>query len=219
MLVASIVLALASVMPADSARRVADTLFIEPLGVRAIVPPLWMGRVPEGATMNAPGRGRFGCQLDVSKPVNDRVVVDPAKFPAMIQGIYGPVRSAQDALDSILPRSVMVANVGGDRFNGNCVAPHIHLYVADATLSASPSIASTAQRVVEKTFAGVKRVESDSASWHVINLSWNDRQTDFLKPGTLEILMRRFGDRLLLVAVMDGWSGRGDANEFLASIR
>jgi hypothetical protein len=217
--VASLTLVLVSLIPTDSTRRVADTLFIEPLGVRALVPPLWMGRVPEGATMRAPGRGRFGCQLDVSKPISDRVVIDPADFPAMLQGIYGPVRSAQEALDSVLPRSAMVASVGGDRVNGSCVAPHIHFYVADAVLPISPMIASIAHRVVERTFQGVERVEGDSASWHVISLSWTDTQTDFIKPGTLEILTRRFGDRVLLVAVMDGWSGRGDANEFLASIR
>ncbi len=219
MLTFSIAVVIAAVTAADSARRVADTLFIEPIGVRATVPALWMGRIPEGATMNAPGRGRFGCQLNVSGPVSDRVVVDPMKFPAIIQGIYGPVRSAQEALDSILPRSAMVASVGGDRFNGNCVVPHIHLYVTDPAMLASLPVGSIAQRIIEKQFSGITRVESDSASWHVVNLSWSDRQTDFLKPGTLEILTRWFRDRLLVVAVMDGWSGRADTNEFLASIR
>lgn len=219
MLSVSTVLSLAVLTPNDSARRVADTLLIEPLGVRATVPALWMGRVPPGATIIAPGPGRFGCQIDVNKPVGERVVTDQSKFSEIIQGIYGPVRSAQEALDSILPRSAMVANVGGDRFNGNCVAPHIHLYVTDTASLASMPVAAIAQRVVEKVFSGVKRTESDSASWRVIKLSWDDRQTDFLKPGTLEIMIRRFRDRVLLVAVMDGWSDRLDANEFLASIR
>ena len=219
MLSVSLALSLAVMTPNDSIRRVADTLSIEPLGVRATVPALWMGRVPAGATMISPGKGRFGCQLDVGRPVSERVVIDRATFPAIIQGIFGPVQSAQEALDSILPRSAMVANVGGDRFNGNCVAPHIHLYVIDTASIAAVPVAAIAQRVVEKVFPGVTRIESDSASWHVINLSWDDRQTDFLKPGTLEIMTRRFRDRVLVVAVIDGWSGRIDANEFLASIR
>lgn len=213
----SVVLALTTMSPNDSVRLVGDTLRIEPLGVRATVPALWMGRVPPDAA--AYGQGRFGCQLNVSGPVSERVVTDPSKFAEIIKGIYGPVRSAQEALDSILPRTAMVANVGGDRFNGNCVAPKIHLYVTDtASLTAVP-VASIAQRVVGRVFSGVKRAEGDSASWHVVNLSWNDRQTDFVKPGTLEILIRRFRDRVLLIAVMDGWSGRPDANEFLNSIR
>ena len=219
MLMIAITFAVAALVPADSVRRLADTLFIDPIGIRATVPVLWMGRVPEGATLMAPGRGRFRCQLSVSAPVSDRIVVDPENFPAMIQGISGPVKSAQEALDSILPRSAMVAIVGGDRFNGNCVAPHIHLYVTTPALLESLPVASVAKRVVERTFAGVTSVEADSASWHVVNLSWNDRQTDFLKPGTLEILTRRFRDRVLVVAVMDGWSDRVDANEFVGSIR
>lgn len=219
MLYVSIALSLAVLAPIDSVQRVADTIYIEPLGVRATVPALWMGRVPPGATMVAPGNGRLGCQLDVNKPVSERVVTDRLKFATIIQGIYGSVRSSQEALDSILPRSAMVGNVGGDRFNGNCVAPHIHLYVVDAAWIESLQVASISQRIIEKDFAGVKRAESDSASWHVVNLSWNDSQTDFQKPGTLEILIRRYRDRLLVVAVMDGWSDRMDANEFLASIR
>jgi len=213
----SVVLAFATMAPNDSVRLVGDTLFIEPLGVRATVPALWMGRVPPDAA--AFGQGRFGCQLNVSGPVSDRVVTDPSKFGEIIKGIYGPIHSAQEALDSILPRSAMVANVGGDRFNGNCVAPKIHVYVADTASLAAVPVASTAERVVEQVFSDVQRTEADSASWHVVKLSWNDRQTDFYKPGTLEILTRRFRDRVLLVAVMDGWSGRQDANAFLASIR
>jgi len=177
------VLALAVVSPNDSVRLVADTLRIEPLGVRATVPALLMGRVPPAAAVN--DQGRFGCQLDVRKPVSERVVTDPSKFAEIIKGIYGPVRSAQEALDSILPRSAMVANVGGYRFNGDCVAPNVHLYVADTASLASVPIASIAQRVVEREFSGVKRTEADSASWHVVRLSWDDRQTDFFKPGTL----------------------------------
>jgi hypothetical protein len=213
----SALFALAVFFPNDTVRLVGDTLRIEPLGVRVTVPALWMGRVPPDAA--AFGQGRFGCQLNVSGPVSDRVVTDPSKFAEIITGIYGPVRSAQEALDSILPRSAMVANVGGDRFDGNCVAPKIHVYVADTTSLAAVPVASIAERVVERVFPGVKRTEADSASWHVVRLSWDDRQTDFFKPGTLEILMRRIRDRVLLVAVMDGWSGRQDTNEFLASIR
>jgi hypothetical protein len=215
----SLALSLAVMTPTDSVRRVVDTLYIEPLGVRATVPALWMGRIPAGATMVSPGKGRFGCQLNVGKPVNERVVTDRLTFPAIFQGIYGPLQSAQEALDSILPRSGMVASVGGDQFNGHCVAPHIHLYVTDTAAIAAVPVAAIAQRVVEKVFSRVKRIESDSASWHVIHLSWDDRQTDFLKPGTLDIMTRRFRDRVLIVAVMDGWSDRIDANEFLASIR
>ena len=186
----SIVLALAVVSLNDSVRLVADTLRIEPLGVRATVPALLMGRVPPAATVNGQGRygqGRFGCQLDVRKPVSERVVTDPSKFAEIIKGIYGPVRSAQEALDSILPRSAMVANVGGDRFNGNCVAPRTHLSVADTASLASVPVASIAQRVVGRVFSGVKRMEADSASWHVVKSSWDDRQADFFKPGTLEM--------------------------------
>jgi hypothetical protein len=127
----SVVLAFTTMAANDSVRLVGDTLRIEPLGVRATVPALWMGRVPPDAA--AFGQGRFGCQLNVSGPVSDRVVTDPSKFAEIITGIYGPVRSAQEAIDSILPRSAMVANVGGDRFNGNCVAPKIHVYVADTS--------------------------------------------------------------------------------------
>lgn len=219
MLVVSVLLSLSFVAPNDSVRRVADTLFIEPLGIRATVPALWMGRVPSGSTVLAPGKGRFGCQIHVEEPVNERIVTERSQFPAIMQGIYGPIRSAQEALDSIIPRSAMLASVGGDRFNGNCVAPHIHLYVVDSASLRSVSIAAITQRVVGKVFRGVKLAVGDSASWSVVKLSWDDRQTDFLKPGTLEVFTRRVRDRVLLVAVMDGWSDRPDADEFLASIR
>lgn len=101
MLSVSLALSLAVMTPNDSVRRVVDTLYIEPLGLRATVPALWMGRVPAGATVVSPGKGRFGCQLHVDRPVSERVVTDRSTFPAIIQGIYGPLQSAQEALDSI----------------------------------------------------------------------------------------------------------------------
>lgn len=210
---------LLSVQSSDSVRRVADTLFFEPLSVRATVPALWMGRVSEGVTALAPGRGRFGCQIHVEGPADVRVIVNASQLATIGQGLYGPRRSYQDALDSILPRGSLLAHVGGDRFNGNCVAPQIHLYVVDAASVQPTSFASRVEAVAAQQYSGIQRAEIDSASWHIVRVSWTDNKTDFIKPATLEIYARRIGARLLLVAVMDGWAAQFDTEEFLNSIR
>ncbi len=50
-----------------------------------------------------------------------RVIVNASQLATIGQGLYGPRRSYQDALDSIIPRGSLLAHVGGDRFNGNCM--------------------------------------------------------------------------------------------------
>jgi hypothetical protein len=87
----------------DSAWRVADTLRIEPLGIRFTVPPLWMGRVPDGVSANAPGPGRLACQFRVTGPVEDRIVTATAALSQLKGGIFPPRSTYRAALDSIVP--------------------------------------------------------------------------------------------------------------------
>ena len=204
---------------ADTARRTADTVFIEPPGVRLTIPSLWMGRVPPGAKPTVPGRGRFGCQLMISGPVEDRIVLDPNRFLTIQEGIFGERRAYQDALDAIFPASIMVAHLGGDRFNNSCLAPQVHIYVADSATVHPADFGPAAEPVIERAYSRVRRVESDSAGWHVVRISWTESKTDFIHPATLEIWARVVGSRMLILGIMDSWAARGDVAELLASIR
>lgn len=222
MLLISILLALAmpvAVQEHVSAKLVADTLQIEPLGVRFTVPPLWMGRIPGGGWESARDSGRFGCQMLISGAVEDRIVTAPEALEQITRGIFDPVRSYQTALDSIFIGARMVAHVGGDRFSGGCVAPQIHLYVSDTSSFEPSSIGDAAQRIVGRKYSKIHRTESDSSSWYIVRLNWTDAATDWIKPATFEIWTRRSGTNVLILGVMDRWSGRLDANAFLSSFR
>jgi hypothetical protein len=222
MLISSLLLALNTLtgsQVSDTARRVADTVFIEPVGVRLIIPPLWMGTIPAGEGAHSSGLGAFNCQLRISGPVDDRVVLDPSRFAATRQGLYGARRSYQNALDAILSNAMMVAHVGGDRFNSGCVAPHAQLYVAGAEDAAPAGFGAQAERVIALEYGGIKRVETDSASWHIVRISWTEAKTDWIHPATLEIWSQRIGNRFFVIAVMDSWANRVDSARLLASIR
>lgn len=222
MVVGSLLLALhltGTAQPLDTARRVADTLVIEPLGIRLTIPSLWMGRIPAGATMGSPPQGRIGCQLGISGPPEDRIVVEPARFMLIQQGIFGERRSYQDALDAVVGGAPMVAHVGGDRFNSNCIAPQAHIYVLDTAAAHATGFGAVAQGIIERSYTGVRRVERDSAGWHVERIAWREAKTDFSHPATLDIWSRTIGSRVLIIGIMDSWAANGDTDRMLASVR
>ncbi|HEY4101766.1 MAG TPA: hypothetical protein VGM20_12910 [Gemmatimonadales bacterium] len=204
----------------DTARRAGDTVSIEPLGVRFTVPALWMGRFPPGTTPSKPGTGRFGCQLMINGPPEDRIVVDPARFPLITQRLVGERRSYQEALDAVVPVSAMVARAGGDRFDSSCIAPQVNFYVTDsASARSSDLMAIIAESIVGRNYSGVHSVTSDSAGWRAVHLSWSEHQSDFIRPATLEIWSRSIGNRFLIVGVMDSWSDPLDIADLLASLQ
>jgi hypothetical protein len=109
--------------------------------------------------------------------------------------------------------------MGGDRFNGTCMTPQIHVFVTEAGLVELPSVGPTAERIVGRDYARIERAESDSGAWHTVRLAWTDSKTDWVKPASLDIWFRRYGSRILVLAVIDAWSDRTHTNAFLSSLR
>jgi hypothetical protein len=199
----------------DTASRVADTLRIEPLGVRFTIPALWMGRTPDDPSAS----GALGCQRNVSAPIEQRIVTAPEQLAQIFDGIYAPKRTYQTALDSLVPRAAMVAHVGGHRFNGNCVTPQIHVFVASAASIDLSALAATAERIVGREYTRIARAESDSGAWHIVHLSWTDAKTDWIKPASLEIRFRRYVAQVLVLGIMDAWADPRNAGAFVSSLR
>ena len=210
-----------SVPVADSTRLVADTLVIQPIGVHVTVPALWMGRVPPELTARRFGAGApFGCQIDAShSPLENRIVVDPSRFAGIQSGLFGERKSYQDALDMVLPVGSMVAHAGGDRFNSKCLAPQVHIYVADSAAVHVGNFLAQAQATIERQYPGVRGSETDSAGWHIVRFSWTETKTDFIHPASLMILARVIGGRALALGVMDAWTDPRNVNDLLTSIR
>ena len=209
--------------PADSARFVADTLVIEPLGVRFTIPSIWMGRVPAKpsvASLISNERGRFACELLSHAPLEERVILDKPRLAGIGSGLKGFMKSYQDALDAIVPVTALVAHAGGVAFRDNCLAPQAHIYVVDTAIVRVPEFASRAMAVIEREYSDIKHTETDSAGWHVVRLGWREAKTDFIHPVSLEFWSRRFGGRLLVLGVMTReWVARGDTYDFVASMR
>ena len=203
----------------DSAYLSGDTLRVEPTGLRLTVPSFWMGRVPPAATPLAPGAGRSGCQLMERSSVEERVVTQRRQLVARERYRYGTKQAYDRALDSIVPAAALVAHVGGVPFARNCLAPHVRIYVADKSSVDTSAFASVARREIERLYTSVNSASVDSAGWHIQRLSWTDSKTDFIHPGTLEIWHRVVGEGVVILAVMDAWSGREDTAALLKSIR
>jgi hypothetical protein len=221
MLTTSILLAIQALTaaPSDSAFLSGDTLRIEPLGLRLIIPAFWMGRIPPGATPSAPGAGRFGCQLMQRSAVEERIITDREKLTALQRALSEPRQTYEAALDSIAPRTALVAHLSAVPYASSCLAPHVLVYVVDKSLARPSAFAGVASREVVRQYSGIKNASADSAGWSMVRLSWTESKTDFIRPATLEIWCRQLGDRLVILGIMEGWSGKGDMASLLSSIR
>ena len=205
-----------AVVPVDSAYLAGDTLRIEPVGLRVTVPSFWMGRVPPGATPLAPGGGRFGCQLMERSTVDERIVTDREQLATRERYRFGTKQAYDRALDSLAGSASLLAQLGGVPFARNCLAPQIRIYVADRATIDTAALGVVARREVERQYSAIKSVRTDSAGWSIERLSWTDSKTDFIHPGTLEVWYRVVGSRLIILAVMDAWSGKEDTAALLA---
>lgn len=221
MMIVGILLAMRTLAsaPGDSAYLYRDTLSVEPVGLRLTVPSFWMGRVPAGATSLNPGGGRSACQLSERSTVVERIVTRREQLVALDGYPYGSKLAPELALDSIVPAAALVAHVGGVPFETNCIAPHVRIYVVEKAAMEPVAIAVVARREIGRHYSDVASTSVDSAGWNILRLAWTDSKTDFVHPGTLEIWYRQLGSRVVILGVMDAWSGKEDTSAFLTSIR
>jgi hypothetical protein len=146
-------------------------------------------------------------------------VLDHAQLAGLGGKLFGSVRAAQDALDATVPRGAMLAHMGAARFDATCLAPQVHFYVADSLLVGTQRLGEQAQRVIERDFRPVRRIEADSLGWHLVRLSWTDDKTDFIHPGALEVWTRRTGNRYLVLGIFDRFAGAAEVLELLMSLQ
>jgi hypothetical protein len=206
-------------VPRDTAYRSADTVFVEPIGARLTIPSFWMGRTPTDRTSFFPGGSRFQCQAMEAGAIEDRLVTDKLRLSSMPRPPYGPQKEYEAAFDSLVPRSLLAAQVGPVPYSRNCVAPHVRIYVADTTGLRLSSFGSIAVRQIEREYSGVRSASVDSAGWSIVRITWTESKTDFIHPASLEFWSRRIGHRMLILAVMDTWAGKDDVGALLNSVR
>ena len=203
----------------DSARRVADTVLIEPLGARVIIPSFWTGRSSGGSAESPARRDRLSCQNAPWGPLDGRVIVDQAQLANMGGKLFGSMRAAQGALDATVPRRSMVAHMGSARFDGQCLGPQVHLYVTDSLLHGPLVLGAVAQQLIARDYGPVQRTEADSAGWHLTRLSWTDDKTDFIHPGTLEVWTRKVRKRYIVLGIIYRFAGAIDTDELLSTLQ
>jgi len=199
----------------DSARLVGDTVFIEPLGARFTIPASWMGQ--KGPT----DPHRSGCQTwpfyEVG-PLEDRIITTPSRLATLTAGPASHLRVHEDALHAILKPSYLVAHVGAVPLTFGCLAPQVHVYVAAATEVRPRAFAANARSVLEQRKASdLSLTEADTLGWHRVSFLWRVFDNDFRYPTTLDVWSRTIGSRVVIVAVMDRWSGPVDTAELLSS--
>jgi len=185
---------------ADSARLVDGRLLIEPVGASLVVPPVWLGG-PRPAYYP-----RAWCANQPSGTVRDRVVIERARF-ATLRSVRGEwSREYSAAVDSALPFTGLVAQLGAAPWTAGCVTMQLRAYVVDRSGAALDSAAARAAVAAGQFFTPVTREHSDSAGWHVNRVGWAARYADYGGPARVEFWSRPVGIRTVVLVFMFGFT-------------
>ena len=104
-------------------------------------------------------------------------------------------------VDSVLPFGALVAQLGGDAWNGHCVALQMRVYVGDRRQKLSPDLA-TGARVAARFFHPVHRAQRDSAGWTIRRLSWEAWYIDYGGTAHVEFWCRSVHGRDVVIVFL-----------------
>ena len=178
----------------DSARLIDDRVVVEPLAFSIQVPPLWLGR-PDPAN-------RGLCDARPAGTVADRIRTDRASFGDLQRARGEWTREYSAVVDSVLPFGSLVAQLGGDPWNGTCGAPQLRIYVRDTAAVPVAVAAVHGVRAAERFFTPVSRIDADSSGWAMTRLAWNAWYHDYGGTATVEFWSRRIRARTVTLVFM-----------------
>lgn len=210
--------AIAGAGPFDTARVVDSVLIVEPIGITLQIPPAWIGgRDPHAAqpSCGRVGRGAFA----------ERVHVNPAAFSSLLHATGEWDREYSAVMDSIMPFTALAAHLGPEPWGvqGHCYADlQMRVYVTDGGVEdVRARVRGIGLATAKAYFPSAATVSADSAGWHIEHVSWTAWYFDYGGEANVELFMRPFGARLLVLAFMHtSWPAGAaqDRDSILASV-
>jgi len=191
---AGLILHVSTTVASDTARLKDGRLVVMPVGISFRVPPIWLG------TPAPPGRDMV-CGNRPSGTVRDRIVVEPARFPTLMNPSGEWKKEFAAVVDSVLPFHSLVAHVGGDAWLGHCITLQMRLYVGDSLHKLTPDPA-VGVRVAERYFKPAQRSQVDSAAWQITRLSWDAWYYDYGGTAHVEFWSRSIRGRDVVVVFL-----------------
>jgi hypothetical protein len=178
----------------DTAYLEGQRVVIQPIHLSFRVPPLWLGLPAQ--------KGRdYLCANNPAGTVSERIVTERARFKSL-QGPAGEWKTEFSAvIDSVLPFANLVAQLGGDPWNGNCGAMQMRVYAGE-NLSRLTADATPGLQAARRFFNPVTRTKSDSAGWRITRLSWEAWYYDYGGTAQVEFWSRPVNGRDVVFVFM-----------------
>jgi hypothetical protein len=191
---AGFMLQLSATVASDTAHLEGGRLVVMPVGISFRIPPIWLG------SPAPPGRDMV-CGNQPSGRVSDRIVVEPARFPALLNPSGEWKKEFGAVVDSVLPFHSLVAHLGGDAWLGHCITLQMRVYVGGSLhrLTLDPAVGV---RVAERYFKPALLSQIDSARWQITRLSWDAWYYDYGGTAHVEFWSRSIRGRDVVIVFL-----------------